>query len=135
MQSQLDYAASNGAFWEEVSRLLGSSINADGTLKANSELVDLLKVTDEFKALSYFGGKVWIDDLIQAWLVALEGKANLESEYKTTPTTTTPNNYNANNAHNYKANNHNANNHNTNHIGASTGSLYSQERRHFKWNR
>lgn len=80
MQNQLDYAAENGAYWEEVSNLLSTAFNPDGSLNNNSALVDLLKETEGFKALSEFGGMQWIDELIESWLVAQEGLANWKIE-------------------------------------------------------
>ena len=66
MQSQLDYAAESGQYWAEVSDLLNSAFNADGSLNNNSALVNLLKETEGFKALSEFGGMQWIDQLIES---------------------------------------------------------------------
>jgi hypothetical protein len=80
MQNQLDYAAENGAYWEEVSNLLSTAFNPDGSLNNNSALVNLLKETEGFKALSEFGGMQWIDELIESWLVAQEGLANWKIE-------------------------------------------------------
>lgn len=80
MQNQLDYAAKNGAYWEEVSNLLSTAFNPDGSLNNNSALIDLLKETEGFKALSEFGGMQWIDELIESWLVAQEGLANWKVE-------------------------------------------------------
>jgi len=76
MQSQLDYAAESGQYWAEVSELLSSAFNADGSLNNNSALVNLLKETEGFKALSEFGGMQWIDQLIESWLSAQDGLAN-----------------------------------------------------------
>ena len=76
MQSQLDYAAESGQYWAEVSELLSSAFNTDGSLNNNSALVNLLKETEGFKALSEFGGMQWIDQLIESWLSAQDGLAN-----------------------------------------------------------
>jgi hypothetical protein len=80
MQNQLDYAAENGAYWKEVSNLLNTAFNPNGSLNNNSALVNLLKETEGFKALSEFGGMQWIDELIESWLVAQEGLANWKIE-------------------------------------------------------
>lgn len=67
MQSQLDWAAKNGEFWEETYTLIQGAFNEDGTFNNNSALVELLKGTDAFKGMSEFGQMNWIAELIKEY--------------------------------------------------------------------
>lgn len=80
MQAQLDIAEENGEFWNATYDLIRASINDDGTLANNSELVTLLQDTDGFKGMSFFGQENWIDDMVEEWLKAQEGLGNFRME-------------------------------------------------------
>lgn len=73
LQHQLDYTVENGQLWDEVNQLLASAINSDGSLNNNSALVTLLKDTDGYKAMSYFGGQNWWTDLQRTVAQAMAG--------------------------------------------------------------
>lgn len=75
-QAQLDYAAENGEFWEQVSSLIESAFNDDGTLNNNSALVGLLKETDGFKGMSYFGKENWWQEFVKELKMSNEGYSN-----------------------------------------------------------
>ena len=76
MQAQLEYQTKIGAYWDDVYKLIRSSFNEDGTFNNNSALVDLLEKSENFKGLSYFGAKNWIQEMAVNWLKAQEGAAN-----------------------------------------------------------
>lgn len=63
MQAQLDYNERTGVFWKEALTLISKGFNADGTLKAGSELADLLQNTEDFKKMSDEERKMWEEEL------------------------------------------------------------------------
>ena len=77
-QSQLKYWTDNGYFWESVDDLINDASQAD-ELK-NTKLAELLKETDAFKGMSYFGKKNWIYELAQEFALAGQGKSNFKVE-------------------------------------------------------
>ena len=78
MQSQLDYQQKNGDFWDETHQLIQGAFGEDGTLKSNSELVNLLKETEGFKGMSKFGQMNWSDEISKGFLAAIHGYSQWE---------------------------------------------------------
>lgn len=77
-QAQLKYWTDNGYFWEQVDDLITEASGAD-ELK-NTKLAELLKETDAFKGMSYFGKKNWMYELAQEFALAGQGKSNWKVE-------------------------------------------------------
>ena len=73
LQHQLDWDKENGKFWAQVNELLSTAINPDGSLNNNSPLVELLKSTEGFKALSDFGKQNWWINLQKTVSEAMAG--------------------------------------------------------------
>ena len=73
LQHQLDWDKENGKFWAQVNELLSTAINPDGSLNNNSPLVELLKSTEGFKALSDFGKQNWWINLQKTVAEAMAG--------------------------------------------------------------
>ena len=80
MQAQLDIAAENGEFWPKVEELLRNSFTSEGNFAVNANLTQLLEATEAFKRMSEFGKQNWINEITEAWLKAVEGRANWEME-------------------------------------------------------
>ena len=80
MEAQLEQDKENGVFWTEVQNLLNGAFNKDGSLKNNSPLVELLKDTEAYKGMSKFGKSEWLDELVNAFNISMEGQANLKIE-------------------------------------------------------
>ena len=78
MQAQLDIAAENGEFWPKVEELLRNSFTSEGNFAVNANLTQLLEATEAFKGMSEFGKQNWINEITEAWLKAIEGRANWE---------------------------------------------------------
>lgn len=81
MQHSLDMAIKNGDLWEEVYGLIDSSVNEDGSIKADSELMKLLKEGESFQSLSLIGQKKWMDEVAQAIKEALVGLGEAEDKW------------------------------------------------------
>lgn len=73
MQQQLDWNKENGVYWGTVAELLHSSIDSNGMLINNSALVSLMKETEAFKGMSYFGKENWVQNFVSQWKAAQEG--------------------------------------------------------------
>lgn len=81
MQHSLDMAIKNGDLWEEVYGLIDGSVNDDGSIKADSELMKLLKEGESFQSLSLIGQKKWMDEVAQAIKEALVGLGEAEDKW------------------------------------------------------
>ena len=73
LQHQLDWDKENGKFWAQVNELLSTAINPDGSLNNNSPLVELLKSTEGYKAMSEFGKQNWWTNLQKTVAEAMAG--------------------------------------------------------------
>lgn len=73
LQHQLDWDKENGKFWAQVNELLSTAINPDGSLNNNSPLVELLKSTEGYKAMSEFGKQNWWTNLQKTVAEAMSG--------------------------------------------------------------
>lgn len=73
LQHQLDWDKENGKFWTQVNELLSTAINPDGSLNNNSPLVELLKNTEGYKAMSEFGKQNWWTNLQKTVAEAMAG--------------------------------------------------------------
>lgn len=73
LQHQLDWDKENGKFWTQVNELLSTAINPDGSLNNNSPLVELLKSTEGYKAMSEFGKQNWWTNLQKTVAEAMAG--------------------------------------------------------------
>lgn len=73
LQHQLDWDKENGKFWAQVNELLSTAINPDGSLNNNSPLVELLKNTEGYKAMSEFGKQNWWTNLQKTVAEAMAG--------------------------------------------------------------
>lgn len=73
LQHQLDWDKENGKFWAQVNELLSTAINPDGSLNNNSPLVELLKSTEGYKAMSDFGKQNWWTNLQKTVAEAMAG--------------------------------------------------------------
>lgn len=80
MRSQLELAQQNGDLWQEVYNLINRATGDNGSLNMNSDLVNLLKDTEAFAAMSAFGQDEWIKELVEAFNKAEEGIAAGEAE-------------------------------------------------------
>lgn len=59
MQAQLDYASENGEFWQQAYELIQTGFASDGSLNQASQLWNLLKEDQGWKAMSKFGQMDW----------------------------------------------------------------------------
>lgn len=64
MQAQLDYWKESGALWGEVNNLIKNGFNGDGSILLGSELANLLKDADDWKAMSQAQRDNWANELI-----------------------------------------------------------------------
>lgn len=78
MQTQLDWQQKNGEFWDKTHELIQKAFGEDGTLKSNSELVNLLKETEGFKGMSKFGQMNWSNEISKGFLAAIHGYSQWE---------------------------------------------------------
>ena len=63
MESQLEYDEKSGRIWDEVYRLWGEGIDAEGLLKPGSELEQVLRAADEAAGKSVLGEQQWKQEL------------------------------------------------------------------------
>lgn len=80
MQAQLDYAAQNGDFNNEVQELISGALGADGELLTNSDLFNLLQQEESWAAMSATNKELWEDELnntfkeVSAYLLKEQGE-------------------------------------------------------------
>ena len=79
MQAQLDYQKESGAFNQQAMDLITSAFT-DGDLNYNSDLVELLKDTDNYKSMTTFAKKNWEEVLDKDFKGAIEGLTNFINE-------------------------------------------------------
>ena len=65
MEAQLEYDERMGVFWAEVEQLIQETIESDDP--EMTAMVNLLKDSEAFKGMSYFGKMQWIDEMIDAF--------------------------------------------------------------------
>jgi len=63
MQAQLDYAAENGEFNDEVYELISGALGVDGELLTDSSLYNLLREEESWDAMSDASKEIWEDEL------------------------------------------------------------------------
>ena len=76
MQAQLDYASENGEFWQQAYELIQTGFASDGSLNQASQLWNLLKEDQGWKAMSKFGQMDWQKTISQSIIAASHGYAN-----------------------------------------------------------
>ena len=76
MQQQLDYESKNGAYWETVYELINSTITTD--INENTRLWELLRNSDAFNGMSYFGQMKWVEEMIDAFAESELGLGELK---------------------------------------------------------
>ena len=80
MQAQLDYAAQNGEFNNDVQELISGALGADGELLTNSDLFNLLQQEESWAAMSATNKELWEDELnntfkeVSAYLLKEQGE-------------------------------------------------------------
>lgn len=77
-QAQLDYWTEIGYFWPQVNTLIADAAKAEDF--SETDLADVLKDTEGFKGMSYFGKKNWMYELAQEFALAGQGKSNWKVE-------------------------------------------------------
>lgn len=65
MEAQLEHDEKMGVFWAEVEQLIQEAIESDDP--EMTAMVNLLKDSEAFKGMSYFGKMQWIDEMIDAF--------------------------------------------------------------------
>ena len=83
-QEQLDQWSESGAIWEQVEDLISGALNADGTVKPDSELMNLLKQDAGFESMSKIGQMDWMketNNMISEGLLWLTGQGAMTSYY------------------------------------------------------
>ena len=80
MQTQLDYAAQNGEFNNDIQELISDALGADGELLTNSDLFNLLQQEESWAAMSATNRELWEDELnntfkeVSAYLLKEQGE-------------------------------------------------------------
>lgn len=64
MRAQLEIAQTNGELWPEVYDLIASAFDEEGNIVSDSELVQLLRLTDGASAMSEVGQLQWWQDYV-----------------------------------------------------------------------
>ena len=83
-QAQLDHYVESGEIWNEVEALIAGALNSDGTVRPDSELMQILKDSANFEGLSTIGQMDWlknIESMIYSGLVWLNEQGILTSYF------------------------------------------------------
>ena len=84
-QAQLDQWVESGAVWDEVESLISGALNADGSIKPDSELMNVLRQGADFKSMSEIQQMDWLketNNMINQGLVWLTGQGAMTAYYQ-----------------------------------------------------
>ena len=76
LQAQLDYDSENGNFWSKAYEIIQTGFSSNGDLNQASQLWNLLKEDQNWRALSHFGQIDWSKTISQSILAASNGYSN-----------------------------------------------------------